>query len=440
MNRYKFLFLISILLIIFSGVEAFDYTGENFEYTEFNNYYFNSVGPLEIRVIKLNSSSSLVEVGLAKGVNLKRSSILLKQTKGTACVNANYFDPNSGRILGVYGVRNKIISEPVNGVPARPVLVIYNDGTARIIKIDKNNIKDLTNFKIAIGGGPTILRSGRVFKKFRSEKFINKRNPLTAVGVDIDGNLYFITVDGRQRSTSIGLKYNELAEFLNEQFDIIDAMCFDGGGSTTMVLDDPYTTQYDPEIMNQPSDRKERKVASIIYFKIKKQNLKISFDSESISGIFYQQFKKKYSKVYNKNKIAIGRTTFSSLNYTDKKRVVVLTIPPGDLPKLTSFKHREDLMFLIFIKTERKLEKETYLFNPKTNKYHTVSNCSYNPKINIPGKVLLNWRNVVDQNPSALIKQGNFYIFNGDISRSLNNLEFTFFLINTIINNFKEVA
>ncbi|HEV8573992.1 MAG TPA: phosphodiester glycosidase family protein [Dehalococcoidia bacterium] len=82
----------------------------------------------------------------------------------------------------------------------------------------------------------------------------DSRNPRTAIGVDGNGFLYLLVVDGRS-DQSLGMTLQELQNHL-AQMGITNAINLDGGGSSTMFLRDA--------VMNHPSDGKERPVANII--------------------------------------------------------------------------------------------------------------------------------------------------------------------------------
>lgn len=104
------------------------------------------------------------------------------------------------------------------------------------------------------GGGPRLVRGGKVDlgeEAFAHEKV---RHPRTAVGVTAAGSLLFLTLDGRQTRSS-GMTLRELAEEMIE-LGAMEAMNLDGGGSTAMVVRD--------EIRNSPSDGRERAVGDAI--------------------------------------------------------------------------------------------------------------------------------------------------------------------------------
>ena len=77
-------------------------------------------------------------------------------------------------------------------------------------------------------------------------------HPRTAIGVDATNRvLYCVVVDGRQPGFSEGLSSFELAELMKER-GCWNALNFDGGGSSIMLLADGKGTL---RIMNRPSDR-----------------------------------------------------------------------------------------------------------------------------------------------------------------------------------------
>lgn len=95
-------------------------------------------------------------------------------------------------------------------------------------------------------------------------------DPRTAVGINRNGRwLYIVVVDGRQPFYSEGATLMELAELL-EGFGAFHAMSLDGGGSSTMVME-----QADgrPVILNSPIDHyipgRERPVANHLGIYIK---------------------------------------------------------------------------------------------------------------------------------------------------------------------------
>ena len=93
----------------------------------------------------------------------------------------------------------------------------------------------------AVGGGPRILRDGKVSIELEQEDlpkllrfYLRSRHPRSAVCLG-PGMAVLAHVEGR-RKDSVGLRPEPLAELLRTA-GCRDAMMFDGGGSATMVLD-----------------------------------------------------------------------------------------------------------------------------------------------------------------------------------------------------------
>ncbi len=113
----------------------------------------------------------------------------------------------------------------------------------------------------AVGGGPMLLRGGDIAVDADSEglgkDFSETRHPRTAIGRTADGDLLFVTIDGRAK-VSVGATLEEEAQIL-KGLGCRDAMNLDGGGSTCMNI---FGLN-----MSRPSDKTgERPVANGIAF------------------------------------------------------------------------------------------------------------------------------------------------------------------------------
>lgn len=121
----------------------------------------------------------------------------------------------------------------------------------------------LGNLTALIGGGPRLLIDGSkpaTFVNFEgfSSDFVNTRHPRTAVGFNQDSTVvYFVVVDGRQASLSVGMSLDELADLMLSM-GAYNAVNLDGGGSSTMVIHN--------QVVNSPSDPGgERSVANALF-------------------------------------------------------------------------------------------------------------------------------------------------------------------------------
>lgn len=111
-----------------------------------------------------------------------------------------------------------------------------------------------------LGGGPQLIKSGKIaithVEEQMAENFATERHPRTAIGKTAGGQLLMVTVDGRQPKISVGMSLYSLADLLRE-LDAVEAINLDGGGSSTMVVNQ--------RVVNSPSDQTgERSVGDAI--------------------------------------------------------------------------------------------------------------------------------------------------------------------------------
>jgi exopolysaccharide biosynthesis protein len=106
----------------------------------------------------------------------------------------------------------------------------------------------------ALSGGPRLLTAGRTTIRAVQEgfgapgvmsSFVRGRNPRTLAGVTATGRVLLVTVDGRRPGHSVGVTLPEAAGLMRS-LGARDALNFDGGGSTTMVVRG--------RVVNRPSD------------------------------------------------------------------------------------------------------------------------------------------------------------------------------------------
>lgn len=118
-----------------------------------------------------------------------------------------------------------------------------------------------------IGGGPRLLKSGRLYISKYEEKFkrdvASGRAARTACGITNDNHILLVAVDGKPRGKkkvgrSLGMTLTELAYFMRS-IGALDALNLDGGGSTTMVIHGI--------VVNRPVDGAQRRVSNAILVK-----------------------------------------------------------------------------------------------------------------------------------------------------------------------------
>jgi len=111
----------------------------------------------------------------------------------------------------------------------------------------------------AIGAGPALVKDGAMHVTSDEEVFfgttIPEVHPRTAAGVNADGDLLLMVVDGRQPE-SRGVSLEELATLMIE-VGAVQAINLDGGGSSALVVNDT--------LLNRPQgDTVQRQVMSAL--------------------------------------------------------------------------------------------------------------------------------------------------------------------------------
>jgi exopolysaccharide biosynthesis protein len=134
-----------------------------------------------------------------------------------------------------------------------------------IVKISTATLPSLVGVRCAIGGGFVIVNNGKAVKlelpqsnayKYRS---VTEFHPRAAIGASRD-YIYFVEVDGRQRSLSKGMTLEELGDYM-AKLGCELALNLDGGASATFWLNG--------RVMNSPSSGREREIANGVVLTIK---------------------------------------------------------------------------------------------------------------------------------------------------------------------------
>lgn len=111
----------------------------------------------------------------------------------------------------------------------------------------------------AIGGFARVLTNSSVNSSVSDG---SNNAPRTGVGVKADGSVVFYTIDGRQSGLSIGASMTQVGTRLAE-LGCIDAVCLDGGGSTTFGVTMPDSNGF--TVTNSPSEGTQRKVTNALF-------------------------------------------------------------------------------------------------------------------------------------------------------------------------------
>ena len=144
--------------------------------------------------------------------------------------------------------KDKLILSGTNGYAKYLEREIKENDTVKVVL--KFN-PDIKNIETLVGGWPRLVVDGKNIALYADSlegtfpKFSEVKHPRTGVGFSKDSTtIYFITVDGRQESSS-GVSLKQFADIMISE-GIYQGLNFDGGGSTTMVING--------EVVNAPSD------------------------------------------------------------------------------------------------------------------------------------------------------------------------------------------
>ena len=129
------------------------------------------------------------------------------------------------------------------------------------LKIITETVPDLMGADTAIGGGPMLVQNGKpmqwggLTQLWHPRSAMGQlRHPRTALGWNKD-YIFLVEVDGRQRNLSVGMTFQELADYLIK-LGCEEAMNFDGGGSATLW--------FKGSVRNSPSEGRERPSANAL--------------------------------------------------------------------------------------------------------------------------------------------------------------------------------
>ena len=118
-----------------------------------------------------------------------------------------------------------------------------------VLQISTATLPDLKGSKTAIGGGPRLVVDGKYVDGWKSA---HQRHPRTAIGWN-DDYIFLLLVDGRQPGRSVGMGFQELADYFIK-LGCTHAMNLDGGGSASMWLLG--------HVVSSPSEGQERPIAN----------------------------------------------------------------------------------------------------------------------------------------------------------------------------------
>jgi exopolysaccharide biosynthesis protein len=201
---------------------------------------------------------------------LRKTSSFAVDSKALVALNGGFFDVEKGGSVAFLEVGGKVISQTrkskgkwaktdslLNGA-----VIIDTTGDLKIERAKPVKFYAHSSQEEAVMiAGPTLLADGKIIE-LESSDFVKRRHPRSCLCKTADQRILFIAIDGRSIDAN-GMNLKELQHFLIK-LNCKDAINLDGGGSTTLWMNDGI----EKAILNHPSDKTgERSVSNIIYIK-----------------------------------------------------------------------------------------------------------------------------------------------------------------------------
>lgn len=227
----------------YTGFFKWNLTVGNESITPIKVYYINKGSDAYGGVIMYTSEWKGTTLGNAKFKNL--TEVIVEEGK---VVDIRYNAPSTILTKGAFEL---VLKDEVNVLTQR---LHIGDEVQTYMTSDP----DMANFSTAIGAGSMLLKNGA---KTAFNINIKGSQPRSALGITEDkSTVIMLTVDGRDISYK-GVSQDTLASIMLS-LGAHEAVNFDGGGSTTMVLNSRIMSG--PKVVNKPSDGGERRVINAI--------------------------------------------------------------------------------------------------------------------------------------------------------------------------------
>lgn len=200
----------------------------------------------------------------ALGASTKTGSgweLVLERAGANAWLPLKAGETYSARVRSIHEGGNTSLSNDTVVLSMGPAArFVSNVTTGSVLRFSTATLPDVRGAKMAISGGPILIRNGRRQKfdgaglfdaNSYSVRSMEERHPRTAVGWNARF-IYLMEVDGRHRG-SAGMTLAEVADYLL-RLRCTEAMNLDGGGSATFWCNG--------RVVNRPCDGRERPIAN----------------------------------------------------------------------------------------------------------------------------------------------------------------------------------
>lgn len=281
------------------GVEAVEHPFQGITYIV---RIENTPRSLTLHVVKVNLTAPGIRFELTPpGGTLEtiRQTTLefLNQEHAQVTINAHFFTPfpstsSAANVIGLAASNGKVYSgfespdQSYALVPYAPAINIDNSNHARVVHVngryaDGQHVKEHVSLWNTVAGSAQIVTNGvKTVPNYADEQhpkglltmggpntrfsnqdsWYNQLQARTVIGLTRNRKiLVLFTVD--KAGGSLGMSLGEIADMLLKDYGVYNALNLDGGGSTTMAMED--RTKHQGIIVNTSSDNpKGRSVAS----------------------------------------------------------------------------------------------------------------------------------------------------------------------------------
>lgn len=254
----KMKLLIRSIYVFFATCAAFDACAFSYEHLSDGKF-------LSIHVLTVDPKEHAIQP--ARALNRLEPVVhMAKRLGAVAAVNGGFWQEN-GKPAGILKINNIWYGTPykprgaigwsLNGQKVLMDRVLTNYHFSNLPKNTQFEVRPATDpsyttveqwkdMENIVGGSPLLLVKGELIEDYSSEKSpatFHTKHARTAVGIKKSGEWVFVVVDGRLHGFFGGMTTKELARLMLH-LGCVEALNLDGGGSSTMVIND--------KIINQP--------------------------------------------------------------------------------------------------------------------------------------------------------------------------------------------
>ncbi|MCK4662690.1 MAG: phosphodiester glycosidase family protein [Bacteroidales bacterium] len=253
----------------------------------FNKPAFIVYNDGKIDIKKVNSSKGIIINDKDISIEINKDGYNLKNPQNEVCYYdlmycEEYIKGNKRIIVRLAGntikeIIHTKINEDVKIIPVGLTISFPKDKFPKTWnKTEKEleiKIKGIDNILHAVEAGPMLVEDKKNCINMENEgwktgfsivtqaarlDFTDMRGPKIAIGIDKNGNLTVLTINGRIRE-SVGATHIDMADIMIK-FGMEKAMGFDPGGSSTLVVEgkvlniSPYNSQYEKNVYSLPPE------------------------------------------------------------------------------------------------------------------------------------------------------------------------------------------